>query len=318
MNAQQAVRRAVNIDLQCEGRFKMEAVRPDGSRRFLAEFPNLITNAGLNNMGEYNGFLSYCHVGSGNTAPANGDTALVSQVAETSQTVGSALQTAQPSSPYYGSVIRTHRFDAGTATGNLSEVGMSPGPAGSFNLTSRALILDGSGNPTTITVLADEALDVTYEFRIYPPTGNVTGNISLDGNNYAYTIRAANVTQVSSWGHPAGGARMGFGGNGNSVSAYDGAIGATIVDQPTGDETGYTSDLDHADYSAGTYQRSATVTFGLVQANLADGIAALLIPVGQGQNCGSMQVGFSPAIPKTNAQVLALTFRVSWSRRSIP
>ena len=58
----------------------------------------------------------------------------------------------------------------------------------------RALILDGGGSPTTLTILSDETLDVTYTIRVYPPTTDVTGSITLDGVSYGYTIRPCNVS----------------------------------------------------------------------------------------------------------------------------
>ena len=71
-----------SVQSRVAGHFCVNAVRPDGSVRALAEFPNLITDWGLNRMAS-NGYLAYCHVGSGSTPPAFGDTSLDVFIAET-------------------------------------------------------------------------------------------------------------------------------------------------------------------------------------------------------------------------------------------
>ncbi len=43
-------------------------------------------------------------------------------------------------------------------------IGWNANPSGA--LFSRALIVDAEGDPTTIAKLADEQLDVEYEFRV--------------------------------------------------------------------------------------------------------------------------------------------------------
>src|SRR5690606_31940294 len=59
-------RRELRVTHGLCGRFKLEAERPDGQRRLLADwFPNLITNAGLNRIGTSSGWLTACAVGTG-------------------------------------------------------------------------------------------------------------------------------------------------------------------------------------------------------------------------------------------------------------
>lgn len=92
-------------------------------------------------------------------------------------------------------------FPAGRATGNLTEVGVgwtSDGViipnANNNRVFSRALILDASGQPTTLTVLADEILRVTYMLRLYVPF-NVPDEVkvmTIGGVNTTVTIRSAN------------------------------------------------------------------------------------------------------------------------------
>lgn len=138
----------LELHTEVEGWFKFEAISEDGTRRVLADwFPNLITDQGLNQMGTLATWLNACQVGSGSTVPAVSDTQLVTRVAGTT-TIQSTVQGIQSTPPYYASRTRTYRFAAGVATGTLSEVGVGT-TATVGNLYSRALILDGAGNPTT-------------------------------------------------------------------------------------------------------------------------------------------------------------------------
>lgn len=290
---------------QLAGRFKIEAIKPDGTVRLLADwFENLITDNGLELFGNSSTYLTYCQVGTGSTTPANGDTALVSRIAGTS-TQQATSQGAQASAPYFCWRQKTFRFAEGVAAGNLAEVGV--GAASTGNLLSRALILDNMGSPTTITVLADEVLDVTYELRVYPATTDWTGTVTLDSVDYDVVGRAAGVTSNSYW-------TIGANGTNNVVassSAYNGAIGA-ITGLPSG-STSSTSSFSTASYSAATLRKDATLVWGLNNGNLAGGITAIRAPFG----VGNYQFSFDPAIPKDDTQILSLTVRNIWARKTL-
>jgi hypothetical protein len=305
------------------GWFKLEAIGLDGRVRPLAEFPNLITNGGLDQLGnsaQGGGPWNTCAVGSGNTAPAITDTTLQSIVASTTTDFSdNGLGTAQSTPPYFGTGIKTWQFAVGAAAGNLSEVGVGQTATALF---SRALILDGGGSPTTITVLSNEALNVTYTLNQYPPTADVTGSITLNGVSYAYTIRAANVTATAWGGGPGGFTGMAL----DAGSTFNGAIGA-ITGQPgvvTGTpQTGGFSSITTASYTVGTYTRQATVQADINSSNLGGGgIGAMLLTWGNGRgsggssadNRGQYQMGFTPKIPKDNTMVLTLTVQVGWTR----
>lgn len=288
-----------------KGLFKIEAVKiVDGkevSRRVLADwFPNLITDLGLNRIATYLDYLAHCQVGSSNNAPANGDTALGNRIAGTSTAVSTATGT-QSSTPYYSWIRKTYRFAEGVATGNLSEIGV--GYATSGSLFSRALILDIGGNPTTITVLADETLDVVYEFRWYPKLTDDTGTVTLTGNiggTYDWTIRLAYATMGSGYGVISA---ITF----EPTIPCSGAL-AAITTYPSGGSNAGTSVAES--YVSGSYEKYYNVTFGLTVGNFAGGIAACYGYAG----AKYIQVGFSPAIPKTSNDVVTLRFKTTWGR----
>lgn len=296
----------IQIPVKVRGRFKIEAVKADGSRRLLADwFDNLVTDTGLNLIGTSTSWLTNCFVGSGNTAPANSDTSLVSLVA-TAANVTNTSAAAAGSSPYFGTRSKTFRFAIGTATGNLSEIGVGPA---STTLFSRALILDGLGAPTTITVLSTEALDVTYQFQQYVPLTDVTGTVSINAVSYAYTVRAASATSANNWAPNTNGEQAGI----SFCNVFNGAIGA-ITATPAGSSAS-NGGIVNAAYSAGSHQRDATISFGLTDGNVAGGITAALLNFGASfGTLGQFQVGFTPAIPKDSSHTMTLTFRQSWAR----
>ena len=256
----------LHINEQIAGYYRFEAVRLNDcgeelSRRVAADwFPNLITDGGLDRYGTTNDWLGWCQVGSGSATPAFLDTALASRIAGTSNVAGAQTTGAQASSPYYTWRRKTFRFAAGLAAGNISEVGVGWSEVG--NLFSRALVLDAQGNPTTITVLADEVLDVTYEFRCYAPASDTSGTITLDGANYDWLARAANVTstdEFAGWLVPRSAAL-----NPEGLAthlAFEGGIGA-ITSAPGGASVGGLGTSDAA-YSIGSHSRQGTITCGL-------------------------------------------------------
>lgn len=286
------------------GHFKMEAVRPDGSRRFLAEFDNLITDIGLERWGT-GAVAGWCRVGSGSSEPNVSNTALDIPVAATNTTI-SASNGAQSTAPYFGWITTTYRFAVGAAAGNISEVGIGWASTGS-TLWSRALVLDGEGEPTTITVLSDEVLDVTYTLRLYPPLTDTTFALTMSGVEYTVTARAAQVTAWQAWSPFP-----------NSVigqnpyyypAVYAGAIGA-ITGSPSG-TAGSSALLGSPQaYSAASHQRNILHFWDLLYGNIGDVTSVVLT-----SSLGVYQFQFSPTFNKIGTKQLSLTLRVSWARR---
>lgn len=291
------------LHVTLEGRLKLEAVKEDGTRRLLADwFKNLITDQGLNRMGS-NTWINSCQVGTGNTAPANTDTGLAAFVAGTA-TIQAQANGANGSAPYYGFITRTFRFAQGAAAGNLAEVGIGWATTGA-NLFSRALIKDAGGTPTTVTVAADEFLDVSYELRCYAPAETSVGPITISGTNYTFTIRPSLVTNSSNWAPNVSQAVQ------NPVSpclGYNGAVGA-VTAMPSGSAAVATS-VNVQAYSNNSLQRDFQIFFDLNTGNLAGGISAMYFAT----TIGAFQFGIAPAFDKTATKLLTLNVRVSWAR----
>lgn len=307
----------MNIDIpvthEVAGFFTIELFKADkdgkeipGTRRQpVPTFQNLITNGGMNRYGEFTDYLNNCQVGSGSTPPNVNDSTLVSRIAGVVFLAGSITSTVQSTAPYYAANTRTYQFAAGIATGNLSEVGV--GWLTTAGLFSRALIVDGAGTPTTITVLADEILQVTYQLRYYAPVADASGTVTLGGVAINWISRACNVTNSSNW---AVGVSAALAPVSNQV-AYAGAIGA-VTGQPAGSVYAATTIADAA-YSAGTFTRAGDISWGLAAGNFSGGITAIKTKHG----AGAYQYGFTPAIMKDSTQTLSLTFSHSWARKTL-
>jgi len=310
----------LNIETQCEGWFSISAFKVDktgeevsGSRREpVPPFKNLITDAGLNRMGDNADWLNWCQVGSGSTAPSASDTALVSRVNGSSSKLSTA-GTVQSSAPFYVSRTITYRFPQGAAAGNLSEVAV--GWASSGGLFSRALILDALGSPTAITVLPDELLDVTYQFRQYMPAVDGTQDLTLRAVVHAVVSRACAVTTTSGntiWFISEQGTSAGTTGVLGATAAFQGPIGSITAEGPGGTNAP-PSTLSALAYSSGSLFRDHVVSFSNSDGNLSGGIGAIRVKMG----IGVYQFGFTPAIMKTADDILSLTFRHSWSRKTL-
>lgn len=303
------------------GEYRIKARKSDGSgrERILADwFSNNITEVGLDNLIN-GGWKQYCQVGTGTTPATNNDTALATPVLSTSA-ISNVVNSALGSTPWYTQSSCDYTFPVGAGT--YTEVGVASGPHdGSFILFSRALIVDSFGDPTAITVLADEYLVVTYRIRNYPPLTDVTGNIGVGSDTHAYTVRANYVNLVSFWieAFQGAGAQLSLGDVGGSfayLSAHSGAIQA-IPGQPSGEMQRNGANPDA--YVPGSRQHVASATFTFSQANDVGYIRSLRWfrnkpSGGLVYGWGSYQVGFVPDIVKNSGIQLTFTFAMGWGR----
>jgi hypothetical protein len=297
------------INVGLAGKVKLVAVNAEtGEERLLADwFDNLITDAGLNRMGS-GAFGDYCLVGSGSTPPTVSDTALGNYIATHSTyelTVGAAT-----SAPYYGWERFKYRFAQGAAAGNISEVGIG-WSATNQNLFARTLVKDSGGSPTTVTVLANEFLDVFHEIRVYAPASDVTSQVTIAGVVHDTIVRPSYVTDgdPGRW-RPFRAQAIGIGAY-ISTNFYSGAIGAQ-TSGPTGGLGGSSPSVVESAYVQNSLKRTAVISAGLDSSNTAGGIRSLQFgTVGM----GSWQVQFTPTIAKDNTKTLSLTVEVSWARR---
>lgn len=268
----------------------------------VSESPNMIVRGGLNLIGNSNGLIRSCVVGTDSTTVSFEDTALGAQIASTT-TIQTETYGAQSSAPYFRWYRRTYRFAQGAAAGNLAEVGIK---ADNGVLFSRALIVDSAGNPTTLSILSDEYLDVTYEFRTYAETADIVQQLSVNGSQYTATLRSANVTSGSSYQDYGIANTMSSGSSYHTM--YNGTIGS-ITGNPSGESYTHGRSL-RGSYVENAFERTFIFSAGLNNANFTGGVRSIYLQTSQ----GNFQVDFSPAIPKNNYMILTIDLTVQWSK----
>ena len=288
-----------------EGIYSFKAINIEtGEARDLgsvADSPNMIVRSGLNAMGDSNELIRTCVVGTDSTTVSVEDTALGAQIASTT-TIQTETYGAQSSAPYFRWYRRTFRFAQGAAAGNLAEVGIKVDDG---RLFSRALIVDSAGNPTTLSILADEYLDVTYEFRTYAEIADNVINLTVNGTGYTATLRSANVTSGSNY-QLYGISNSLY--NSSLHILYNGSIG-TVTGNPSGESYSHGRSL-RGSYVPNSFERTFIFSAGLNNANFTGGIKSLYLITSQ----GNFQVEFNPAIPKNNYMILTTDLTLQWSR----
>lgn len=302
---------------------------------------NVITYTGFSKILQNQGGSMVMVVGAGNTAPVIGNTTLVSYLGK-SNSIVSQLST-RNSSPDINNEVwwrTTYRFtfipgSLGGGSVNVAEAGISTNVAvGSVNsgssLTSRGLLVDGGGSPTTVSVNnAVEYLDVIWEYTEWVVAA-VTGIVSIDVDgvptNFDYEIRpyyfdnvgggfnyggwqnAGNLTipgfaaNASKGGYPSSYATCVFGGSLVAITG-DGLGSASINDIP------FTMSVDA--YVPNSLERTFYMTWLPTEGNIAGGIDVIRVNLGH----SNWQVGFTPPIPKVNTKQLDMYWTYSMDNR---
>lgn len=287
-------------------------------------FDNLITDTGMNRIGEVTtnvgssiaNFHNLCGrfvVGSGSAEPQFTDTALQNPVAFASSDVSLVSESSNYERGWYEITV-LHQFGQGQAAGNLSEIGIQRTSA-SGPLWSRALILDGQGNPTTITVLPDDFLTCYYTLRIMIPKEDAVFNIDVDYGEdgivpTVVTGRPLNANSSSAsrgWGlktaatSSTGGAYLQF---------YTGGLASPTAGNPLGSSVASeTNTFSIVPYVPDSFERYVTRTNGLNEHNGQNLRTAKLNAL-----MGAWQIEFDPPLQKNNTQTMQVTFGYSWAR----
>lgn len=310
-----------NIAVTVSGRYELKATKVDGSsERVLAAFDNLILNSGLDQLltspdpgnQAYDEFWGEHVVGASGAEEDPSQTGLLALVSTTTQS-SRAVVTWQASNPLEWVFTSTSRFPAGSAAGNIAEVGVKP--RWSDNLFSRALVRDVDGQPTTIQVGSDEFLDVTYVFTLRVDPIDRPFTINISSGSHSGVLRKGYLTAsiVQSF------ARKGFGNPapraGSTATGYShvsaGALGPAGGDIPQ-PEVSAAITAAIATYTPGAFYRDVTYSMGLDEGNIvAPGFKALHIG---DTNSGGLQLSFDPPIPKTAERIFRVTVRISVSR----
>lgn len=296
------------------GRYRLTVRRDDEVIEQTPWFDNLIVNNGLDLLGTntFNQSIIYAYVGTSSTAPDNTDTALGAQIAATnSNGLGGSNTSNNTGSPYYFGYKYVKRFAKGDAAGNLAEVGVGRNSAGD-NLFSRALILDGAGNPTTLTITSIDVLDVEYEFRVYVEEGDVAWSETVNGTSYSGIIRPSNIGRIDdlTYVYREYSSNLGAFWSNGAIGGITGVLGGDT-------EATEDSDIEPSTYTAGNYYRDVVFSADTDDINLSGGVSAMATTEGfiYGWDDGPVfQMSFSPPIPKDNTKTFEFVLRFTWAR----
>lgn len=205
----------VDLTNYVAGEFSVAVRKADGSiKAQLPTQPNLVTDVGLaalsftpytntknENMTNWYVMQGMC-IGTGSTTPAHTDTTLVNLVAYHSnvETLGTTLEQPNDKHPHHVKVSHTRKFFfRGINNQNITEVGLcyySGSVADArYALYTRALIKDVNSLPTSVTVLPDEVLEITYTFSQYYDIRQVQGEINLLHKNAVGDTQETEVFQ---------------------------------------------------------------------------------------------------------------------------
>lgn len=272
------------------------------------KFDNLITDLGLDRLGTAPA-LPTIFLGTGTNAPSVSDTQMGAYLYF--KDVTSTGSPPAPTSPdYFSTVFRIATFATGTATGNLTEVGVgwySTNPVNTnHRVFSRARILDGVGSPTTLPVLADESLEVIYTLRVYRDLTDDTYNVTISGVTYGVTARVASAGNVAILPTAVAGGQY-------IAGVFDGAI-AAVTSTPSGNQTAPDPYPTTTPYVDNSYELASAHLLPEAQGNLTGGIKSITTSA-NGFFSGKTQMQFSPNIPKDNTKKLTLNFKYSWARK---
>lgn len=293
------------------GRFKI--IKRDRWGKALEQTPwfsNLILNAGLNRMGT-GAAIAGAMIGTGTSTPVVSQTQLDAQATFTTTSAPGSGFTPVATSPYNNTRTFVYRTALGALNGNFSEVGVGWASNACF---SRELIRDGGGNPTTISVLSTEQLDIFYQLAVYPPLVDTSGSITIAGvGSRNFTGRAASAGSGSVWDSftllvgPMAQSSTTTGG-----MLFTGTLGS-ITTTPSGVPFNSNSS-SVATYSNNSNRREVTYTWATSEANAT--LQSVLAGFGNsGIAFARFQYQFDSPFTKTNLQTLAFNFAINWARR---
>lgn len=279
---------------------------------------NLITNSGLNALGAGLSFAGaqFGACGTSASAPLATDSALGAEV-----NPGRITQ-ANITNGYVaigGAVTQDYQWRRATftflepnANGNLTEFGtFTSGAFGGGSMFARQLFKDIGGTPTTVVKTNADQLEVTYEWRAYPPLVDTTLTafaISGDAITTDITIRPNSVN--AAWASAIFTTPVTSGG---ALAYEDNALVARTSDKSTGLTNNGSDSAVFSAYTPGTFLVDETIKFEPPNTNFATGIGYFKLYT-YAAGIYLYQASLTTKIPKTNVKRTTLVVRRSWAR----
>lgn len=270
---------------------------------------NTILTSGLPLYGDSNPF-QYCNVGSNGTAADISQTGMLTYMDSNDSQQGDSNEFG--GNPSYSHIkTRAYRFNAGTATGTIREMGVAADDDGTDTYCRHVVSPE-------INKSVDQVLDVYYKHSIFPPLGDTVGSVTMNGVLYDTLTKGCNLDSTAV--NHAMTAPSGFSNSWGSAvqQVYDGNIG-TNIEGPSGDATNYGTDSNQP-YTFPNLYRDVDINASLNQANTNANIIRSIQCAFSGFR---IQVQFNEngqpdlpenGIPKDNTYIWGITLRQSWGR----
>ena len=319
----------MNTNIGMTGEFRCVVKKADGSTKIDTGYQkNLILDQGLDFFGGGNGenMMEFCIIGGGNSNPVYTQNQLDTTIA--------GVRGGDFSSKYDydasidGNLYKTNKVRKYTFNGlnnvNISEVGLASKFSSSIDyyLCTRALIKDSQGNPTTITVLSGEVLEIYYKlWQVFDTTDKVGTINLLDGGGgsvaYNYKLRLCAVgtnTYQNIIALPTSGA-VNYGFDDSFVFSSD--LSAITTKPFKAATIGYYNGDNYlgsdGQYTPNSFKRIIYYDSGINNTNTS--FRGVVAP----SSMGAYQIRFGSVaddspITKTSMQTLSIPIEFSWGR----
>lgn len=277
------------------------------------------------------------------SSPVSEDDVLMGDAFGYASQFASSTITASNANPDNGPLFQTveHRrtFPPGSLGANpvvISKAGIvlanSINPAlasvRSASLLSAGLLIDHLGNPTSVSVLPTDFLDIVWEyteFVAYEVAGEMPFTINGAASPLSFVVRPLalwSTTGARYWPgvqslyynfSPAFSVRSGLGGNINSGGATCVVASELETITASGDTAAAglrPSTVSAEPYVNGSKRRKFTAAWAPSQGNATPAVRRAIVALGTSNHLGAFQVRFDPPIPKDATRQLELTFEL--------
>lgn len=314
------------MNLGIAGEFRCVVLKEDGTVKEDTGYQkNLLLDQGLEFFGGNHGGMinSRLLIGSGNSTPEVTQTTLDAPVSIASSTsINNDYSYVDGGDGLYKFwEEKVYRF-TDIANINISELGLASSRTNSSSapliddywLTTRALIKNLSGNPTTITLLEGEFLDVYYKIHKVLDISERSTVINMtdgDGGSIPYNVKI----KGSYVGHSSFNTVAGYSSYVASQTFVSSEEWVDIISSPKGSRISGLASVEP--YVERSYKRVYKVSAGLNYANME----IRTISTGNSTNFIPFQVRFGSVaddspIPKTASDSFEIRLEMSWSRYS--
>lgn len=299
------------------GRFTLEALDADGQVLRSVESNNMLLDGFFTrwaaNANNINSGVYFC-VGTGTTPVAANQTSLANflagSVAPSRATVTHTDNELRPGNIWRASVSHVTIYPIGQIVGTITEIGANHVNNSSSNLDSRALLVDGGGNPTPLTILANEQLRVTYvQWTDINPAQSVT-NIVFDGVSTTCTLEKLQCNDRRSWPNFLG--NLNLFNSATYISSTKELVNSLTTPVSTSGMTYISTNSSVS--SQGTGVRRITVTVSVSNGNIPGGIKYVQLANPDSSAYSMLGLHFSPPIAKTNTKTLTLNVDFTLTR----